>query len=90
MKFKDIKFINRWDVNQAKIFFDNWYWVSIIRWRWTYGAEEGLYEMAVLIGDEHRRSICYNTPLTSDVLWYLTEKNVIDYIKKVKALPRPN
>ncbi len=90
MKFNNIKFIRRSSREQAKLFFDNWYWVSIVRWPWTYWYEEGLYELAVTIGDETYWTLCYNTPITDDVLWYLTEEDVLNYIEQVKALPKLN
>ena len=61
--------------------FKNWFWFSIVRWYWTYGFEKGLYELAVL----KDWSLCYSSPLTDDVLWNLTEEDVIKYINLIAA-----
>ncbi len=48
-----------------------------------YGGDVGLKELAVL----HSGEICYDTPITSDVMGYLTDEEVADIIEQVKQLP---
>ena len=61
---------------QAKHFFDNGYGISVVRFPGSYGYEQGLYESAVLKGTEENWQICYDTPITSDVLGHQTVEEV--------------
>ena len=69
-------------------FFDNGYGVSIVQHSFSYGHEEGLYEGAVLLGKEDEYTLCYDTPVTSDVEGWLSEEKVLKFIEDVKALPQ--
>jgi len=90
MNFNELQFEQDFNVKRAALFFPNWYGISIIRWQGTYGAEEWLYEIAVLKGTEKQCGLCYDTPITDDVIWYLSEEQVLDYITQVEALPPVN
>lgn len=72
---------------QATAFFDNGYGVSVIKGPYSYGGDKGLYELAVFKGDENDHSLCYDTPITGDVLGHLTESDVTTHIAEVEALP---
>ena len=48
-----------------------------------YGAENGCYELAVLGPDGH---LTYETPVTDDVLGWLTEEQVVDALDQIEAL----
>lgn len=72
---------------QALKFFNNGYGVSVIRHRGSYGSEQGLYELAVIAGSEDKFYLVYGTPVTDDVLGYLTEGDVSKAMSDVKALP---
>lgn len=61
--------------------FGNGYGASIISD--GYGGDRGLYELAVL----HGRAITYDTPLTDDVLGFLTPDGVGEALAKIEALP---
>ena len=63
--------------------FDNGYGVSVVRTPYSYGGDKGLYEMAVL--DKTGR-VTYDTPITNDVLGYLTEDEVTEYMIEVQKL----
>lgn len=65
-----------------KIEFENGYGVSVIEH--GYGGDVGLKELAVL----HSGEICYDTPITDDVLGYLTDTEVMEIIEQVKQLPK--
>lgn len=93
MKFSDLNFNPHpvGDGVQAKHFFDNGYGVSVVRFRGmfgggSYGFDEGLYELAVLKGNKDDWSICYDTPVTDDVLGHLTEEEVEVALYEVKNL----
>lgn len=49
--------------------FDNGYGASLIRHDMSYGGDEGLYEIAVL---DSSGELCYDTPITDDVVGHLT------------------
>lgn len=54
-----------------------------------YGAEEGLYEVAVLRFNGDDYAITYNTVITGDVVGYLTEEEVAELLKRISRLHRP-
>ena len=63
LDFQPMKF----DVGiQALINFDNGYGASVIKSPYSYGGNQDLYELAVIKDD----AICYDTPITDDVLGY--------------------
>ena len=95
MKFSDLNFqphSNYPDTGiAARHFFPNGYGVSVVRFTTTfgfgsYGSEEGLYELAVLQGVDENWNICYDTPMTDDVLGYLTESDVENLLNEVEKL----
>ena len=63
-------------------FFKNGYGVSIIQNDFSYGLE-----MAILKGNEDDWEVCYDTPITDDVLAHQDEESLDENIKRVKALP---
>jgi hypothetical protein len=89
MTFNDLKFkptqIN--DGIQAIVKFKNNYGASVIKHEYSYGGKQGLYELAVTQYDENGDwDICYDTPITDDVLGYLTEDDVTDYLTQIEQL----
>lgn len=68
---------------QSIVKFDNGYGASVVKTEFSYGSKEGLYELAVLGQDGH---ITYETPITNDVLGYLTEDEVSEILKKINNL----
>lgn len=76
----------------ARYFFPNGYGVSVVRFTTpfgsgSYGSTKGLYELAVLKGVEENWQICYDTPITEDVLGHLTELDVENLLGEVESLP---
>ena len=65
------------------ITFGNGYGASIIRNEMSYGGSEGLFELAVIGKDG---GLCYDTPITSDVIGYLSGKEVGKTLDSIKAL----
>jgi hypothetical protein len=68
---------------QSILKFENGYGVSVIKTPYSYGGDKGKYEMAVLDPDG---KITYNTPITNDVLGYLSEDEVSEYMIEVQEL----
>lgn len=83
--FDDLEFRidERSGMRRAREFFKNGYGVSVIIGPYSYGGHEGLYELAVI---EKDGSLCYDTPITDDVLGWLTKDDVTRYGQQVEAL----
>ena len=69
---------------QAVMEFDNGYGVSVITGPIAYGGDHGLYELAVLKG----ASLCYDTPVTDDVIGHLSPAEVSEKMAEVQTLPK--
>jgi hypothetical protein len=84
--FQDLKFSELGTEGygiRAEIKFDNGYGVSVIRTKHSYGGAAGLYELAVL---DQEGELCYNTPITSDILGWLKEDDVTAALQRIEAL----
>jgi len=71
--------------------FDNGYGASVIKHYGSYGYENDLFELAVLFfieedGEVVSSGITYDTPITDDVVGYLTNDEVLDLLLKIKKL----
>ena len=72
---------------------ENGYGASVVSFRGivsSYGYSEGLWELAVIefYGDDALDfHIAYDTPITSDVLGYLTAEEVSDLLERIASLP---
>ena len=88
MTFEDLNFQPHPgdDGVQALVFFPNGYGASVIRTGFSYGGREGKYELAVLRGTEEDWDLCYDTPITSDVLGYLTPIDITATLKLIEEL----
>ena len=62
--------------------FDNGYEISVVKSPYTYGGDKGLYELAVFKDGD----ICYDTPITDDVIGYLRPEDVTDVMAKIQQL----
>ncbi len=69
-------------MDRARLQFPNGYGISVIRGTFSYGGNEGLYECAVLKDNE----LCYDTPITNDVIGYCDEDKVNEIIKQIEEL----
>ena len=84
--FKDLEFKahpNEMGGVQAKIKFANGVGASIVKTSFSYGGTRGLYELAIFGKDG---DITYDTPITDDVLGYLSETAVSEALAKIQAL----
>jgi len=63
--------------------FPNGYGASVIRHENSYGGRKGLYELAVLDSNDE---ICYDTPVTSNVIGWLTISQVDSLLEDISRL----
>lgn len=64
--------------------FANGYGASVVQNRYSYGHYDGLYELMVL-----KDAIpCYDTPITRDVIGYLTADEVTELLRQIEELPK--
>ena len=86
-KFQDLPFFPINDGfmvgKKARMDFENGYGVSVVSHTYSYGGKDGLFEIAVLDKDGN---LTYDTPVTNDVIGYLTEEDVTDVLKQVQEL----
>jgi hypothetical protein len=68
--------------------FPNEHGASVIKHRGSYGSDEDLWELAVVeFIDEHDHwGIKYTTPITDNVLGWLTDEDVRNYLKQIEEL----
>jgi hypothetical protein len=83
--FEDIDFERNEDLNGVvgRIMFDNGYGASVVRHIMSYGGKLGLYELAIL---DKEGDLTYDTPVTNDVIGYLTSEEVTNYLIKIQEL----
>ena len=68
--------------------FANNFGASVVKGEHTYGGDEGLWELAVIVFDTSGGfNLCYTTPITSDVEGHLDDDAVEELLAKVEALP---
>ena len=65
--------------------FDNGYGVSVVRHKYSYGNGLNLFELAII---DKSGEIMYSTPITNDVLGYLSEDDVSNTMIKVQRLDK--
>lgn len=81
--------------------FDNGYGASVVRFSipqffidekiGSYGINEGKWELAVIkftSESELRFELDYSTKITSDVIGYLDEEQVVEILKKIRRLKK--
>jgi hypothetical protein len=85
-KFEDLDFVELdrgMDGVSARMMFENGYGVSVVRHSFSYGGKSGLYELAVL---DNKGDLTYDTPVTNDVIGYLTPEGVTETMALVQSL----
>ena len=87
-KFEDLEFDQLNDApymvgKKSRMHFENGYGVSVVSHSYSYGGRDGLYEVAVLDSNDE---LTYDTPVTNDVIGYLTEEDVSNVMKQVQEL----
>jgi len=86
--FKDLEFVPTEEfLNgvKSKYNFDNGYGVSVVRHKYSYGNGLNLFELAII---DKSGEIMYSTPITNDVLGYLSEDDVSNTMIKVQRLDK--
>lgn len=68
-----------------KFIFDNGYGASVVSHPGSYGYGDGLYELAVF--DVKTGNLCFDTPITDDVIGWLTWEDVERICKDIEQLP---
>lgn len=68
---------------QYKFLFNNEFGASVIKCLGNYGYELDLWELAVYDRDG---DLCYSTPITDDVLGYLTDDEIRKTLKQIQEL----
>lgn len=63
--------------------FDNGYGASVVKHDFSYGGKKGMYEIAVLDNDG---DLCYDTPITSDVIGHLNMAEVDKILVNISHL----
>jgi len=69
---------------QKQYFYSNGYGASVIWNQDSYGADEGLFEVAVL---DASGSIVYDTPIADGVCGFLNFGQVADVLQQIRNLP---
>jgi hypothetical protein len=67
---------------QYEFSFPNGYGASVITGPYAHGGEQGLWELAVMKGGH----LNYETPITSDVIGYLSTDEVAAHLDAIEAL----
>jgi len=69
--------------------FKNGYGASVVMGDHTYGGDRDLYELAVIrFGeDDDDWEIAYDTPITEDVVGFLTREDVKNLLVQIESLP---
>lgn len=62
--------------------FENGYGASVVKNIFSYGNTRNLFELAVLKDGQ----ICYETEITDDVIGYLTNRQVLRILERIKEL----
>ncbi len=70
--------------DQYRFHFANGLGASVVRFPGSYGSDQGLWELAVT---DHPGRLIYTTPITDDVLGYLTEQDVAETLDAICRLP---
>lgn len=84
-QFKDLEFKDLSDGSGIyyRTMFENGFGVSVIRHKYSYGGQDGLYELAIL---DTNGEITYDTPITDDVIGCLTEEGVTALLAEIQLL----
>jgi hypothetical protein len=73
---------------QWRFKFDNGYGASIIKHWGSFGFEDDKFELGVLLWDDNNHCLCYDTEVADNVLGHLSNKDVMDTLRKIKDLKK--
>ena len=81
----DTDYINNGVQHRYK--FKNNYGASVVKHDFSYGGQNGLWELAVLdFSLDTSGALCYTSGITDDVIGHLTWKNVEEFLYEIKQL----
>ena len=87
LKFRDISDTHGEGARQARVEFENGYEVSVVRHKFSYGGEEGLYEIGVFDAQRYGvDAMCDPLDWGDTVKGYLSSEDVETELKLIKAL----
>ncbi len=66
--------------------FANGYGASVVRGQYSYGGDQGLYELGVIEWHGGKWGLTYDTSITEDVIGHLTDGEVSDLLKRIEEL----
>ena len=66
--------------------FENGLGASVVRHSFSYGNDLGLWELAVIEFKGEEWGLTYTTPITDDVIGYLTDEDVDALLVRIEAL----
>lgn len=73
-----------------KFKFKNGYGASVVKHFSSYGHGQDLWELAVLkflgTGETERWYLCYDTPITDDVIGFCTDERIRELLHKIEEL----
>jgi hypothetical protein len=67
--------------------FGNGYGASVVRSKFSYGGTSGLWEICVVLWDGQMYEPIYDTPITDDVVGWLSDSDVAELLSQIEALP---
>jgi len=71
--------------------FDNGYGASVVQFQFgnsgSYGANQGLWELAVIHYDGDDFKLVYDTPVAEDVVGWLDEDAIQAHLRQIRDLP---
>lgn len=68
---------------QKRYKFANGYGASVVSHDFSYGGSQGFFEVAVL---DSNGDLCYDTPVTNDVIGYLDFAGVAEVLESIESL----
>lgn len=88
--FKDLEFIQEYNVVKATCMFDNGYGISVSMGPFTKGGIAGLYQIAPLkfIPQVNASINYFQSSVANDIVGHLNQQQVTDYMKLIQELPK--
>lgn len=88
----EVKVVTNWWDQLHRVFrFPNGLGASVIKNYGSCGFEKDLFELAVIQWTNNEDyKLCYTTEITNNVLGYLTNQEVLNYLEKIKELENDN
>jgi hypothetical protein len=67
--------------------FDNGFGASVVQHQFSYGGDDGLFELGVIkFREDDKWDLCYETEVTDDVIGYLDEDDVQSLLTRIEEL----